>query len=114
MLIEEQIQIRKKRAVDEDFKIRKTGKEKIFTDYMVVSPSKKTYRVAIRGFERGDNYCSCPDYASNTLGTCKHIEAVLNRLQKRVPKKYRTAKEEKLCEIYLKYGARLDIRIKLP
>jgi hypothetical protein len=27
--------------------------------------------------------CTCPDYATNQLGTCKHIEFVLGRLSKR-------------------------------
>src|SRR3989344_2356743 len=115
MLIEEQIRIRKERALKEKFKIKKTGKERVFADYAVKSlGSGRAYRVAVRGFNAGDNYCSCPDYASNTIGTCKHIEAVLNRIRKNVPKKYRAGKEDKLCEIYLSYGKQLDVKIKLP
>ncbi len=115
MLIEEQIEIRKKRAEDEKFKIQKIGAEKVFTDYKIESSSgNKTYRVAIRGFGTGDNYCSCPDYASNTLGTCKHVEAVLNQIQKRIPKKYITYKEDKRCEVYLEYGKCLNVKIRLP
>ncbi len=114
MLIEEQIKIRKKRAEDEQFRIRKKGKENVFTDYQVDSHlSGKTYRVAVRGFGIGDNYCSCPDYASNTLGTCKHIEAVLNRIKQRVPKKYREGKKYERSEVYLRYGKCLDVMIKL-
>jgi hypothetical protein len=30
-----------------------------------------------------DNYGSCPDFTVNTLGTCKHIEALLLRLRRR-------------------------------
>ena len=41
------------------------------------------YRVHIRALERRSNHCTCPDFASNQLGTCKHIEAVLHRLRKR-------------------------------
>lgn len=41
------------------------------------------YRVHIRSLERRANYCTCPDFATNELGTCKHIEAVLHRLRKR-------------------------------
>ena len=29
---------------------------------------------------RRANYCTCPDFATNQLGTCKHIEAVLHQL----------------------------------
>jgi superfamily II DNA or RNA helicase len=42
-----------------------------------------SYRVHIRSLERRANYCTCPDFATNQLGTCKHIEAVLHRIAKR-------------------------------
>lgn len=41
------------------------------------------YRVHIRSFDRRANHCTCPDFATNQLGTCKHVEAVLHRLRKR-------------------------------
>jgi superfamily II DNA or RNA helicase len=41
------------------------------------------YRVHIRSLSRRANHCTCPDFATNELGTCKHIEAVLYRLRKR-------------------------------
>lgn len=41
------------------------------------------YRVHIRAFNRRANHCTCPDFATNELGTCKHVEAVLHRLRKR-------------------------------
>nr|WP_296752134.1 DEAD/DEAH box helicase [Thioalkalivibrio sp.] len=41
------------------------------------------YRVHIRSLERRANHCTCPDFATNQLGTCKHIEAVLHRVRKR-------------------------------
>ncbi|WP_242470694.1 SWIM zinc finger family protein [Thiocystis violacea] len=41
------------------------------------------YRVHIRALDRRANHCTCPDFATNELGTCKHIEAVLHRLRKR-------------------------------
>jgi len=31
--------------------------------------------VGIRGVGPGRNFCSCADFKTNTLGTCKHIEA---------------------------------------
>ena len=49
-----------------------------WTDYVVRNHlSGKTYRVALRGLEPGDSYCSCPDFRTNTLGTCKHVLRVL-------------------------------------
>ena len=41
------------------------------------------WRVQIRSVEERANHCTCPDFAVNLLGTCKHIEAVLHRLGKR-------------------------------
>lgn len=42
----------------------------------------QTYRVQIRSLKERRNYCTCPDFAVNQLGTCKHIEAVLHKIQK--------------------------------
>ncbi len=41
-----------------------------------------SYRVHIRSLGRRANHCTCPDFATNQLGTCKHIEAVLHRIRK--------------------------------
>jgi superfamily II DNA or RNA helicase len=43
----------------------------------------RSYRVHIRSLQRRANYCSCPDFANNQLGTCKHIEAVLHKVRRR-------------------------------
>ncbi|CAK0781701.1 Helicase [Gammaproteobacteria bacterium] len=43
----------------------------------------RRYRVHIRSLTRRANYCTCPDFATNQLGTCKHIEAVRHTIQKR-------------------------------
>jgi len=40
------------------------------------------YNVTIRSLNRRANFCSCPDFANNQLGTCKHIEAVLHTIGK--------------------------------
>ena len=42
-----------------------------------------SYRVNIRSLSQRNNYCTCPDFATNQLGTCKHIEGVLNKVRKR-------------------------------
>ena len=43
---------------------------------------QKSYQVQIRSLDQRMNYCTCPDLASNRLGTCKHIEAVLHYAKK--------------------------------
>lgn len=43
---------------------------------------QRSYQVQIRSLDQRVNYCTCPDLASNRLGTCKHIEAVLHYAKK--------------------------------
>ncbi|WPL15395.1 RNA polymerase-associated protein RapA [Thiorhodovibrio winogradskyi] len=45
-----------------------------------------SYRVHIRSLNDRANYCTCPDFATNQLGTCKHIEAVLHRIDRLHPR----------------------------
>ena len=55
-------------------------------DFEVTNPqTRRTYRVAIRGSALGENFCSCPDFAVNTLGTCKHIMHALGKIKRRFP-----------------------------
>ena len=116
MIREAAIRERQERARKEAFQIKKSTSEPVFADYQVVSPaSGRRYRVALRGFESGDSYCDCPDYRVNTLGTCKHIEAVIARIQPRLPRRLHAAKAPLTrAEVYLQYGERLEVRCHLP
>ncbi len=79
---------RAKRAAEERMTVRAPARAGPWTDYTVSSaPSGRTYRVAMRGMERGRTYCSCPDFRKNLLGTCKHVMKV----QAWVQKKFSTA-----------------------
>ena len=51
--------------------------------FNVASADERTYRVEIRSLAELINSCDCPDHRINGLGTCKHIEATLERLQHR-------------------------------
>src|SRR3989304_2869893 len=115
MLIEEQIAERQLRARKETFKIEAQGRS-LFGDYQVFSPaSKRLYRVALRGVGLFDNYCACPDYAVNTLGTCKHIEAVLLHARSRFGGKVETSRYQRNhTTIYLDYREQPRVRIVSP
>ena len=85
-LIEHALRERQERAKSEKFRISSADATKPWTDYTVASAlSGKTYRVALRGEERGQSYCSCPDFRTNTLGTCKHVLHLLDRVRRRFP-----------------------------
>ena len=79
-----QRRLRRQFGREQAFSLENLGAEPFFSEFRVGNPqSKSSYRVAIRGLMPGDNFCSCPDYASNELGTCKHIEFTLARLERR-------------------------------
>lgn len=116
MLREEQIDIRRQRAKSGKFQIENLGKNRVFSDYRVINPdSGGQYTVTVRGFEVGDNSCTCPDFKANTLGTCKHVEAVLDQLKDELPAHLQKKKAAVTRpEIYLHYGEQLCLGIHLP
>ena len=70
-LIERAIEERRERARTERMIAKSAEPEQPWTDYAVSNTiSDKTYRVAVRGRELVDSYCPCPDFRTNTLGTC--------------------------------------------
>src|SRR5579883_2338459 len=116
MLREEQIDLRRRRAAEGQFRIQNLGRNRVFSDYQITNPATGgQYRVSIRGFEVGDNTCECPDFRANTLGTCKHIEAVLVALRDEAPAQLRTRKAAVTRpEVYLHYGEQLRLGVHLP
>ena len=116
MLREEQIDIRRQRAREGKFRIENVGKNRVFSDYRVTNPQTNgQYEVHVRGFEVGDNACNCPDFRSNTLGTCKHIEAVLDSLRDEIPPHLRQRKAAVTRpEVFLHYGEQLRLGLHLP
>ncbi|MCC6608922.1 MAG: DEAD/DEAH box helicase family protein [Burkholderiales bacterium] len=102
--------LRRQFGRDQTFVLENRGDQPFFSEFRVCNPqSKASYRVAIRGLNAGDNYCSCPDYATNELGTCKHVEFVLARLETKRGAKVAFARgwRPAFSEIYLRNdGAR--------
>lgn len=116
MLREEQIDIRRQRAKAVRFGIENLGKKRVFSDYRVSNPeSGGQYTVTVHGFDVGDNTCTCPDFRANTLGTCKHIEAVLEHLKDDLPANLQKKKATfTRPELYLHYGEQLQLGLHLP
>jgi superfamily II DNA or RNA helicase len=115
MLIEQQIAERRQRAAAAIAKVLERPGAQPYGDYRVQSASGKTYRVAMRGPGLFENYCSCPDFAVNTLGTCKHIEALLLELGKRYGRGLPARRFARTrASISLHYGEDISIRLRLP
>ena len=109
MAVEEwQRGLRRQFGRTQPFKWKNLGTEPIFSEFAVENPqSGSRYRVAIRGVRPGENFCSCPDFSTNDLGTCKHIEFVLARLERKRGGQRALARgfKPRYSEVYLQYGA---------
>jgi SNF2 family DNA or RNA helicase len=103
--VEWQRALRRQFGREQDFLLDNLGSDPVFSEFRVGNPQSRThYRVAIRGQLPGDNYCSCPDYATNELGTCKHIEFVLWRLERKRGAKtaFKRGYQPPFSELYLR------------
>ncbi|MGH7865391.1 MAG: DEAD/DEAH box helicase, partial [Candidatus Binataceae bacterium] len=101
--------LRRQFGSEQAFGLENLSDEAFFSEFRVSNPvSKSSYRVAIRGLGPGGNFCSCPDYATNELGTCKHLEFVLSRLIKKRGAKAAFARGYRpaFSELYLRNDGR--------
>ncbi len=81
---DEEILRRRERAASEELQVDPLDADNAFYgSHRVDSNSGRSYRVEIRSLDSPVNSCDCPDHQVNGLGTCKHIEAVLQHRRKR-------------------------------
>ncbi|MGH7190689.1 MAG: DEAD/DEAH box helicase, partial [Acetobacteraceae bacterium] len=62
-----------------------------FGTFLARSGGAGRYQVEIRSLTAHENSCSCPDWRVNGLGTCKHIEGVLDRLRRKGKRAFEAA-----------------------
>lgn len=107
---------RAERARVEKMAIRTADISRPWTDYTVTNrTSGKSYRVALRGLEPGVSFCSCPDFRTNTLGTCKHILHVLKKVKKRFsPRELNKPYRRKHLAVVLRYAGDVTLRVLTP
>jgi SNF2-related domain/Helicase conserved C-terminal domain/SWIM zinc finger len=107
---------RAERAKTEKMTVQAVDPARPWTDYTVTNRvSGKTYRVALRGVEPGDSFCSCPDFRTNTLGTCKHVLHVLNKVKRRFPAQaLRKPYRRKHLALHLRYDGDVSLRLLTP
>lgn len=95
------IQARRDRARREFFRIEHASpstkgepESKFLGLYRVTGENNRQYDVLIRDPdpEHHVNRCSCLDYESNNLGTCKHVEAALGYIRRKHGSQIRAAK----------------------
>ncbi|MEM6318658.1 MAG: DEAD/DEAH box helicase [Bacteroidota bacterium] len=111
-----QIQLRRQFAEKQEFILTNNGSHKLYSDFTVINPtSGSSHKVAIRGLEPGENFCTCMDFRTNTLGTCKHIEWTILKLKNTWgTKKYFAAPppERGYSSVFVHYGNQPSVRIR--
>jgi len=110
------IEERRERARTERMRIRPVNGDQPWADYLVTNTlSGKTHRVALRGFEPGESYCTCPDFRVNTLGTCKHIMKVQRFVELKFPEgALRRRHRQRELAVHVLYGKVLELRLLVP
>jgi superfamily II DNA or RNA helicase len=112
-----QVSLRKQFGKEQTFELVNEGEHPVWSDFVVVNPERNSrYRVALRGQERGHNYCECMDFKTNGLGTCKHIEWALHKLYHTYGNKQHFRQpppERHYSSVYLEYGEEQRLRLRL-
>jgi len=116
VLVAQALAERAERARTEKMRLTSLDSQEIWTDYTLTNAaSGKSYRVALRGWQAGQSYCSCPDFRKNTLGTCKHILHALEKVRRRFSDSQRNRPYRRRdISVHLSYGEELELRILLP
>ena len=107
-----QVALRKKAAMNSHMAVNPVGGKWSLGEFQVSSASsRRVYNVVYRGNASRWNYCSCLDFKTSRLGTCKHLEAVKlwavdnpTHISRRVPP---------YSSVYLSYveGRKVKLRI---
>ncbi|MCG8637599.1 MAG: SWIM zinc finger family protein [Desulfobacterales bacterium] len=82
---------RKKRATSEPFSVIRGDMLK--GDHLVINKTHREYSVTLHDPQKGHGHCTCPDYMTGGLNTCKHILFLCSHLKKERGFKKALAKE---------------------
>jgi superfamily II DNA or RNA helicase len=107
--------LRRQFGREQSFVLENLGSDPFFSEFQVTNPSSKsTYRVAVRGLGPGGNFCSCKDYATNELGTCKHLEFTLAQLERKRGAKAAFARgyQPAFSELYLRNTGKRSVHFR--
>jgi superfamily II DNA or RNA helicase len=107
-----QVQRRRERARTARYAIRNLGDHPVFSTFSIGSPSGRTYEVTIRSRTERANSCTCPDFLTNLVGTCKHVEAVLLEVRPPdLPEPDGAGAHPARPQVYLHHGEELTVRL---
>lgn len=107
-----QTALRRQAAQKENLIVRQPVDVGQYGIYEVRNPlSHNVYKVVFRGIGSKWNFCSCPDFKTNQLGTCKHVEAV--KIWRQEHRKGKIGDLPPYSSLYLTYSQERVIRIRI-
>ncbi len=107
-----QTELRRQAAQKENLIVRQPGDVGQYGIYEVSNPlSHNAYKVVFRGVGSKWNFCSCLDFKTNQLGTCKHIEAV--KIWRKGHRKSKLGDLPPYSSLYLTYSEKRSVRIRI-
>lgn len=110
-LEEWQVALRHNQAEREHFAISEVSEQFCPGEYSVRNhKTRSQYKVIYRGAYSPWNYCSCPDFRTSGLGTCKHVEGVKLWLQ--AEGKEPRDEQPRYSSVYVDYRGQRSIRIR--
>ena len=112
MSLEEwQVALRRQQAEKELFSISQVDEAYCPGEYRVGNAqTRNAYKVVYRGKNSEWNYCSCMDFRTSRLGTCKHIEAVSLWVKKKRKKVHKNPPA--YSSVYVDYRGPRRIKIR--
>ena len=108
-----QIALRRQVAKEEQFGYECVDEDNLPGEYTVTNPkTRQVYKVVYRGANSPWNYCSCMDFRTSRLHTCKHIEGLKTWLSN--SRSHRVRREiPPYTSVYLDYTAGRTVRIRI-
>lgn len=108
-----QVLLRQQAATNENFAIAPVDAKNAPGEFLVSNAaSRRKYKVVYRGADSEWNFCSCLDFKTSRLHTCKHLEAVKLWLQDN--RRYFPHQGlPSYTSIYLHYGEKREVRIRI-
>jgi len=70
-------------------------------EHELVNERGRRYKLTFRDLEKEQGYCSCPDYRTNKLGTCKHLLYAFSQFKTALGTEPATQQDYPFVEIYL-------------
>ncbi|RLD65175.1 MAG: helicase, partial [Bacteroidetes bacterium] len=79
---------RQEKAKKAEYKIEQS--DNIYGEHILYNEKGIEYKLTFYNFNKEHGHCSCPDYATNKLGTCKHLMYAFKyvKAKKRTPEYY--------------------------